>query len=550
MIPGYRHRSTLRRKKLAKVKMTHGMTMQEKLANPWWRLNNLYKIRDKGGNVVTFSWNWAQQELYEQMHYLNIILKARQLGMTTAIQIFMLDRALFNDNQNCGIVAHNKEDAEAFFSDKIKFAYDNLPIDLRKERPATSDTARSLRFSNGSQIRVGTSMRSGTYQYIHISEFGKMCAKYPDKAQEVITGTLNTIAPGQMAFIESTAEGPFGEFYDMCRASQDFRQAVENGQQRYTALDWKFFFFPWYHHPDYKMPRDSHYETYQIPDKLLLYFAELKREHDIALSLSQKVWYAKKYDEQRDKMKQEYPSTPEEAFERSTELAIYGEQLRRARRDKRIGHYPASRAKPINTFWDLGRNDVTAIWFHQHIDAMHRFIYYYENRLKDLVHYVETLMELQREHGWYYGDHYLPHDVETTDISSMGQLSRREILEDAGLSPIITVPKTPSVNDEIEKVRRAFDEYCFDEEGCEVGLRALAGYEWTYDELMKTTRYTPAKNWAKNGADAIRQHAQGYRGEGGTFRAQVEKLAGGQRMYQRRRGNLHTLLNPSTDHIR
>ena len=186
---------------------------RQNLADPWWRLNNLYFIKDKKGKKVRFKPNWAQTILYNNMWYLSIILKARQLGMTTFIQIFMLDRCLFNDNVNAGIVAHNKEDAEAFFDDKIKFAYDNLPVDLKKMVNATSDTARALKFSNGSRIRVGTSMRSGTYQYIHISEFGKMCAKYPEKAAEVITGTLNTLEPGQMAFIESTAEGPFGVFY-------------------------------------------------------------------------------------------------------------------------------------------------------------------------------------------------------------------------------------------------------------------------------------------------------------------------------------------------
>ena len=113
------------------------------LSDAWWRLNNLYFIKDKQGNKVRFKWNWAQKDLYNNMWYLNVILKARQLGMTTAIQIFMLDRALFNDNMNCGIVAHNREDAEAFFSDKIKFAYDNLPADLRNTLKATSNTVPS-----------------------------------------------------------------------------------------------------------------------------------------------------------------------------------------------------------------------------------------------------------------------------------------------------------------------------------------------------------------------------------------------------------------------
>lgn len=521
---------------------------QRRLADPWWRLNNLYKIKNKEGKVVRFQWNWAQRELYDEMWFLNIILKARQLGMTTAIQIFMLDRCLFNDNQNAGIVAHNKEDAEAFFSDKIKFAYDSLPEDLRKHRRATSDTARSLRFENGSHIRVGTSMRSGTYQYIHISEFGKMCAKYPDKAAEVITGTLNTLAPGQLAFIESTAEGPFGEFYDMSRAAEDLLAKVVNGDTEFTQMDWKFFFFPWYKHPDYVLSTPV-----EIPEKLATYFKELREEDGIDLPPERKFWYAKKKQEQGDKMKQEYPATPSEAFERSTELSIYGKQLRQARRDRRITRLPIMRGVPVNTFWDLGRNDVTAIWFHQHVESQHRFLYYMEDRLENLAHYVDQLSELKRENKWFYGEHYLPHDVEVTDISQLQNLTRRQVLIDAGLRPIKVVPKIRWINDGIELVRNVFDQCYFDEEGCELGIKALNGYEWTWDDLHKTTRKAPAHNWASNGADAFRQFAQGYRGKGSTFMEQQRKFGDSDAprtgyTRKKRRSN-SPLTNPTTDHV-
>lgn len=517
------------------------------LADPWWRLNNLYYIKDKKGDKVLFKPNWAQKILYNNMWFLSLILKARQLGMTTFIQIFMLDRCLFNDNQNAGVVAHNKDDAKKFFRDKIKFAYDNLPVDLRNQRKATSDTAQSLEFSNGSTIYVGTSMRSGTYQYIHISEFGKMCAKYPDKAEEVITGTLNTIAPGQIAFIESTAEGPFGEFYDMSNTARDITMAVENGQQEFTPLDWKFFFFPWWKHPDYVL-----HAAVEIPEKMEIYFRQLREEHGIELRPEQKAWYVKKAIEQGDKMKQEYPSTPEEAFERSTELAIYGKQLRRAREQRRIGKLPIARGIPVNTFWDLGRNDVTAIWFHQHVETRHHFIYYLEGRLEDLTYYVEQLAELKREYKWFYGDHYLPHDVEVTDLSSINNMSRRMILQEAGLRPIKVVPKIRNLSDGIEMTRRKFDECYFDEEGCELGLRALNGYEWTYDELHKTTRKTPAHNWASNGADALRQFAQGYRGKGMSWNEQASaagQMGGTGRKYAQKRLNQGNPLLPSTDHV-
>ena len=74
--------------------------------------------------------------------------------------------------------------------------------------------------SNNSSIRVGTSLRSGTLQYLHISEYGKLCAQFADKAREVRTGALNTFQAGQVVFIESTAEGKEGHFFEMCETAQ------------------------------------------------------------------------------------------------------------------------------------------------------------------------------------------------------------------------------------------------------------------------------------------------------------------------------------------
>ena len=70
-----------------------------------------------------------------------------------------------------------------------------------------TDNIRELSFSNGSRIAVGTSFRSGTLQFLHISEFGKICAKYPEKAREIVTGAIEALSIDGKLFIESTAEG-------------------------------------------------------------------------------------------------------------------------------------------------------------------------------------------------------------------------------------------------------------------------------------------------------------------------------------------------------
>lgn len=269
----------------------------ELLSSPWWRLNNLYYIKTKEGQNIQFKMNWAQRQLYHEMWYCNIILKARQLGISTYACILFLDACLFNPNRSAGIIAQTREDAKNLFK-KIKHAYDFLPANIKDSVRATVDSAQELVFSNGSAIRVGTSLRGSTLQYLHISEFGKICADTPDKAEEIITGSLNTVSAGQYIFIESTAEGTSGHFYEMCKKAQ----AMKESNQELTKLDYKFHFFPWYGQPDYRIGSPVHF-TQKDHD----YFISLKSQ-GIELDNEQKYWYVLKSAIQKDKMKQEYPS--------------------------------------------------------------------------------------------------------------------------------------------------------------------------------------------------------------------------------------------------
>jgi hypothetical protein len=159
--------------------------------------DGFYKVQDETGAAIPFRIRPLQEQFLTEAHGFDLLLKARQLGFTTVIQIDFLDDCLFIPNTAAGVIAHNREDAEAFFHNKIRFAYDELPEEFKALVPATQDSTRAMRFGNGSSIRVGTSLRSGTFQRLHISEYGKLCAKFPDKAREVKSGALNTVHVGQ-----------------------------------------------------------------------------------------------------------------------------------------------------------------------------------------------------------------------------------------------------------------------------------------------------------------------------------------------------------------
>ena len=188
-----------------------------------------YKIKDKDGKVVPFRMNDDQARFLAEEHGMDIILKARQKGFTTVIQLDYLDDCLFVPNTAAGIIAHNLTDAKSFFADKIKFAYDRLPREFKSVVSAEQDSVDSLKFSNGSSMRVGTSLRSGTLQRLHISEYGKLCAKFPEKAREVKSGAFNTVQAGQKIRVEATAEGHAGHFSEL---TQTARNLVREGKAR------------------------------------------------------------------------------------------------------------------------------------------------------------------------------------------------------------------------------------------------------------------------------------------------------------------------------
>ena len=143
-----------------------------------------------------------------------------------------------------------------------------------------------MEFNNNSAIRVSTSMRSGTLQYLHISEYGQLCAKFPDKAREVRTGALNTVQAGQIVFIESTAEGREGHFYDLCEEAQ----AKQRMGTPLTPLDFKFNFFPWFRCPDYAIDPKG----VVIEDAYQRYFDKLASTQGIVLSPRKKPGMSKK----------------------------------------------------------------------------------------------------------------------------------------------------------------------------------------------------------------------------------------------------------------
>ena len=469
------------------------------LRDKHWRLNNLYFITDRHGKKTRFRMTAEQLEYFEGLHTRNIILKARQLGFTTEQCIIQLDAALF-ESAKCALIAHTLNDAKRLFREKIKYAYDHLPAEIRLANPARNDAAGELVFAKGGSLYVSTSFRGGTLRYLHVSEFGKICAKYPDKAREIVTGAFEAVAADCVVTIESTAEGRAGYFFEFSQTAE--KQKLSGALL--GKLDWKFFFFAWWRNPLYWLDP----EGAAIPQRLQEYFKELEAKHGIKLNDGQKAWYVAKEKTLGDDMKREYPSTPAEAFQQSVEGAYYAKQFAKLYASQRIGQLPDNSHQPVHTFWDIGVGDSTAIWFVREVGEEFHVVDYYENSGEGLRHYMKVL----KDKGYQYGEHWGPHDIDNREFGSDGK-TRRELAKEGyeidGQKYAIkfnVVPKL-GVDEGIEQVREILPRCAFDDAMCEEGLNALENYRKEWDEKHGCWKDKPLHDWSSHGSDAFRYFA-------------------------------------------
>lgn len=469
-----------------------------------WRIQNLYFVKDKHGRKVKFKPNWAQLLVMEGIWFFAIILKARQVGITTFFCILYLDQILFNSNKTAAIIAHTDTDSKKIFN-KVKFAWENLPQVLKENigEPNT-DSAGEMSFPNGSTIYVARSTRGGTLQFLHISEFAKICAKYPDKAREIVTGAINSVEKGNFVTIESTAEGKQGYFFKFWQEAVNAMLA----RKELTELDFKSFFFPWWKEPTYRLSG-----TFAISAEHEAYFGQLLAVHHIVLDDDQKRWYIAKKNKNDEDMFREYPSIPEEAFQAAVEGAYYSKQMKLVYEQQRIRNVPWDARFPVDTWWDLGVNDLNVILFTQSVGNEVRFIDMYYNNGEGLGHYVNEL----KKKPYTYGMHTFPHDVEVQNLDGEGK-TRRETLNDLGMRNIRTIERTKDINDDIEGVRKIFSRFYFNESTMSSNdekkpglIEACNSYAKEWDDKLGQFRNTPKHDTSSHLVDPLRLIARGWK---------------------------------------
>lgn len=467
-----------------------------------WRIFSwkIYSIKDKYWKKIPFIPNKAQTEYYHARHTKNICLKARQLGFSTLIDIIKLDAVLFNSYMSAWIIADNKDSANMIFKDKVKFVFDNLPDWLKSEFKVKTDRKGELMFeSNQCTISVDTSFRWWTLQHLHISEYGKICNKYPEKAREIQTWALNTLAPDSECDIESTAEWASGNFYDMSMKAME----LDEQWKELTNMDYKFHFFAWWLDDTYTLNSNEEIrlET-QDYFKTILQDERIQRKFPSLIFTDwQKRWYQKKLEEQKDDMQREYPSYPKEAFDLAIKWAYYEKELSITRTQNRVAKVLHDDRLPVFTHWDIWWAwwwDENAIRFYQIYAREVRLIDYYECTWMWLT---EIALSIVNPRYPTYWTHYLPHDANVTEYSTW--VARIQTARECLNWDVQLVPKL-SISDGINAVRDMFPNCYFDETKCFTWLTRLAWYRREYDEKNWIFRDKPKHDINSNGADAFR----------------------------------------------
>ncbi len=216
-------------------------------------------------------------------------------------------------------------------------AWENFPQDLKDK--ISVETSRATQFKIGfgkdreggehfSSVLVRTKGRSGTFNRVHVSEFAKICKQEPSKAREIISGTIQAVPLGGRVDIESTAEGDIGDFHDM------FWEAWERGEPQ-RPVDYKAHFYNWRYDDD---ELEGIIPELDLPSE----FKDYKREH--SLTNREITYYYYKWlslNRNWSLLRQEYPTTPEEAFVSSGDKFFDVDFLKKLRREnpKKVGEW-------------------------------------------------------------------------------------------------------------------------------------------------------------------------------------------------------------------
>lgn len=304
---------------------------REQLGSPCWRLSNLYSIMSasatgEDAGIIPFRPTPEQLDIIEAVYVRReefiVVVKSRQLGLSTVVCLIILDALLFGSGIQASIVDQTADDAEKKLNQKIKLAYSALPEWLRAGWKVTgsNDSEFTVRLNGKADADnrscfAGLRARGGTNHILFISEWGEIQLKDKRRSLEILTGAVPSADhPGCITLAETTWKGGrTGELWPIVS------QALQMRGQKLQPKDPRVYFFAWFTDPSHR-DEGSHV---LVTEKTHEYFDNLEVALSRKFDNGQRLWWQKRKQKFGVMMSSEHPSTLEEALESPHQSAFF-----------------------------------------------------------------------------------------------------------------------------------------------------------------------------------------------------------------------------------
>ena len=477
--------------------------LERRVQDPVWRLCNLYEVKDaKTGRMVRFDPTPEQMDIIEAVHVRGerniLILKARQLGMSTVICLILADQAIWSEGYQGSIVDQTQGDATLKLRHKVKAAFDSMPILLREMfdivKANDSEFAVRMKGSSGDQTSTifgGMNARGGTNQGLHVSEWGPIQHKDPVRSEEIMTGALPSAKEG-VVFVETTwMGGKRGHLWNLTD------RAMTTRAEDMTSADFRLYFFPWWRDPAYRL--DGNVD--QVDEETRVYFAQAAAETGHHFSPEQILWYYKVALPKGLSRFAEYPTTLAECFMAPVPGAIYAKFIDKAKAEGRVINFPWDRSELVYTSWDLGSPANTRTVYFQFVGReIHVIDHDTGLDLEPAARVAHLLAK-----GYHYGNHFFPHDAAAREYSGK---NFDQQMREAGLEGIRIVPRCREVWPGINKAAEILPRVVFHKDRCAKLLESLECYHTKEERTSGHQTSLVVHDWSSHDADAFRMMAE------------------------------------------
>ena len=272
------------------------------IGNKLWRMEHFYMIKDKARQTVNLVLNPIQNVYWRNQTKRDYILKARKIGFSTLCLIDDLDETIWNRNFTSFIFAHKREDVQKLFK-IIQFAYDRMPPEYKPK--ADYYNKNELYFKEqGSTIYVGMEARSDTINRLHVSE---IC--FIRDAEKKCAASFEAVPEGDGKIVlETTPNGVGGYAYELYQFAAGYKTSQYGESSVFTP-----HFYPWFFHPEYKMPlTNSDRDMIKAEQYLNEEEKEFKEAH--SLTFTQMKWRKVKQSTLGEQFVEQYPEDDMSCF--------------------------------------------------------------------------------------------------------------------------------------------------------------------------------------------------------------------------------------------